>query len=206
MTREVEVKFRGEMRTYKEIGGILHMSASRIRARHAAGIPLDAPSQRVVRGVGEVADRRRISGINVTNDRLPYEQDVQAQAVNQYFLAREPLHSVQEIAELMDCDLEDALLYRDELRNLLFPRQPTLQLVGDVLGVSRERVRQLEERAYKRARAKPQNWPILASMRDDVSELESSRRPHPSDNPTLGGAHYIVAPTALPHKQARRAS
>jgi hypothetical protein len=171
---EVLIPFRGQLRTYREIGLILGVSPGCIRHRHKHGEVIDSPSLYLVRGAGEKCGRR-MQGANVTNDRAPYSHDSSAQAANQYLLAREPLHSVQEIAELMDCSLEDALLYRYELRASLFRSAPTLEIIGGIMGISRERVRQLEERATQRIRGKPSLWPILKRMQEDASELDRGR-------------------------------
>lgn len=174
------VLHNGQMLTFKQIGELEGLPYDTIRSRYRKGIPLDgAAYSSATKAKGGYRAR---TAEDVMDKHKSYEQDVVAQAVNAYLDAREPLHSVQEIAEMKQCDLEDALWYRDELRRVLFRgNSPTLELVGQICGVTRERVRQLESLGLRKARTRPKSRADLQDMREDSDELERSRPVDPFD-------------------------
>ncbi len=172
------IPYEGGFKTYKEIAAITGRDEEWVRVRWHKGLPISvAAANRTRRGVREGDDRiprtQRL-GSDLTDCSLPYDEDKAALEANRYFIEKEPLHSAQEIAELMGCDLEDALLYREELRAWMFGSAPTLEVVGDISGLSRERVRQVQEQALERLRH-PRLRTVLSVMREDANQLDRMR-------------------------------
>jgi sigma-70-like protein len=173
--------FRGQMLTAYEIAEILGETPAFVRKRVRDGIPIDLPHRRTrCKPSAEPRPPRKASGhataSNVTDDALYTDEDPAAQYIERYFAEGEPLHSAQEIAELLECSLDDATTYREQLRREMFGGRPTLEVVGELHGVSRERVRQAQEHALEKLRKQPRSRAMVLEMRDDVATLQVMRK------------------------------
>lgn len=178
-TRRSRVNWRGKRWRVRDIARSIGVHPRVIRERLASGVALDAPP-----GPGEEWHGRPLKRApksdaeeNITDDALPFDQDKCAQLVRRYFANQMLVHTDEDIrAEFSDiAELSDAAvaLIREWLHEEMFTARKggdgeQLEMIGAVLGVSRERIRQDEMRALERAR---QYFVRTGEADDLVSEL-----------------------------------
>lgn len=165
------VTFRGQLMSISDVARETGRSWDAVKLRLDRGVELDAD---------HVPTAARVSA-NVTDDNLRIEEDKQAQYVESYLAAGEPMLSAQEIAESFaddpeweSCDLEEAVELREALRRELFAERPTLELVGELRGTCRERVRQIQETALHKLRTRSSM--AVRDMRDSLAVLQTMRK------------------------------
>jgi DNA-directed RNA polymerase sigma subunit (sigma70/sigma32) len=165
--------FQGKQRTIGEIAHLTGRSYDAVRLRIARGLALDADEAtvRAAKWAGE--------DTNVTNDKLYTEDDRRAQYIESYFWGGEPLTTVHDIVSMFECSTEEAIELHDQLRAEIFGPRATLEFIGECHGVSRERVRQVQERALEKLRTSPRASRELRAMRENSADQERARGYHP---------------------------
>jgi hypothetical protein len=166
-------RFRGELRTIREIAALTGRCYDAVRLRIQRGVALDASDAEVRAAKPQSAD------VNVTVDALRIDEDRQMQFIENYFYNGEPLTSVHEIVAMFGCNVEEAVELREQLRGEIFGKHATLEFIGDVFGVVRERIRQIQDEALRKLRTRPTSRRVLLEMREDASERERTRGHHP---------------------------
>lgn len=198
--------FRGQMRPVSEIAAIVDRSETWVRACVMAGLDVDH-----AKASGRNPPQERF--YNLFDDDLPFAQDARAQHAWNYFQRGEPVSTDEEIREAMAewvagefgagarLSDEGVAWAREQLRLAMFVNGKhhtgdgeQLEIVGDLFGVSRERIRQIEARAMRRSRrialAAGQTPRILEQLRElDVNRSETSAErmeKHAPGNPDIG--------------------
>lgn len=174
--------FREKLHTIEEIADLQGVKRATIENRIRSGLPLDV--EKYQRRHPPVGDRRpgrvgaeRIIGTAV-NDAKHFAEDTGVRYAYSYFEAGDVLHSAQELAEMFGCkSIEGGMLIREWLRAEMHSApQPTLEHIGDLIGIVRERTRQIESRALEKLRESPKTRAKVREMRETVIELGRMRK------------------------------
>lgn len=194
-TPPLYIELRGQRLRPREIAAMAGVTVACVHRRHMRGEAVDAPP-----GPGEAytprgQDRGRVAHSSVFNDERPYIFDLRARHVMRYFQRAQPISTdddirtnptvaawVEELAG-PGARLSDAGVawLRNELRNELFVMRnlgpgETLEMLGDMEGVCRERVRQIEQTAMRSFRAQAIRLGVAAEVIRELRERDSLRR------------------------------
>lgn len=191
---QLYIPFRGKMLRPREIAPIIGVSSSCIVQRYSRGQEIDATPHPGEEHVPANYSRTRNFYGTVLNHKRPYVFDTQARYVMRYFQSCELVSTDEEIrAEAAkwlheECGLpadtrisdEGVAWLREELRQELFVHRhqhgETLETLGDIEGVCRERIRQLEIEAMRVFRAAAVKAGVAGDMLDELRERDARRK------------------------------
>jgi hypothetical protein len=193
-------EYDGQMLTADAIGKIVGVTANCVRRRARSGEPLGGPAcseeDLTASGEREVAPREEFE--NLFDDNRPYIFDLRARHAWNYFQRGEIVSTDEEIrAGLEGSVLQKTICeqfgptarlnaagiawVREQMRAEMFilgkpAFGETLEFVGDMLGVCRERIRQIEARASAAFRRNALRLGLKDSILDELRERDARRR------------------------------
>jgi hypothetical protein len=186
------IQFRGQMLRAREIAPIIGVTASCIIQRYHRGETVDAPPHPGEEYVAQQGSRTRNFFASVLDHSRPYIFDLKARHVMNYLTRCNPISTDDEIRASVASWLaaehgpgarvsdEGVAWIREQLRSEMFAHGgghgETLEMLGDLDGVCRERIRQIEREAMKNFRASARRLGLVDEVVRELRERDATRR------------------------------
>lgn len=182
--KEHLIPFRGELRTYREIARMVGVSAGTIKSRYHNGQELDAPRHcGKIWAKGRAQERHEFHGEYLTYSEISKRTGLPVGTVKSRIHHGRPIDvplngraSDARAHEMVERSVDPELPYEEDetCQRLVEEYGPmTLEEIGHVIGVTRERVRQIELNAIRKLRAHGPASKRLWALVDQLSYVRS---------------------------------
>lgn len=214
--KRARIKYKGELLTYAEIAQRTGHTAELIKSRHNHGRPLDAPRNEFVGvSLGRTPKLYEFEGAMRTYSEIARMTHLPIGTVKSRIYYGRPLGesakglprfgSYDPVAGLQARSVDGRVRYDDDIYTQRLIRERgalSLEQVGHLLGVTRQRVQQIERIAFRKLLANGVSREQLERLRDQRDFLRDAE-----DARASSGAFALMRRVHRRHRiEARRAS